>query len=263
MIDGQQRLRTLQFFYDNEFTGSRPFRLLGVQPQFQGVTYASLPDGDRRRLDDSIIHVTIMRQEKPSEDNSSILYVFERLNTGGLRLSSQEIRGCIYHGPFDELLQQLNCNQLWREVFGRIHPRKRDEELILRFLALYHDGHEYEKPMKIFLNTFMGKNRRLQTHSEEQLTRLFDRVIRVVHWLGRKAFRPWRRLNAAAAEAVMVGIAKRLDRGSVQDSPALKQKLHRLFSDDSFTQACLTATTDVESVARRLKAAIAAFTDLQ
>jgi len=205
-----------------------------------------------------------MRQDEPSGDNSSILYVFERLNTGGLRLSSQEIRSCIYHGPFDDLLEELNENVAWREVFGRPNKRKKDLELILRFIALYHCAHEYKRPMKLFLNSVMAKNRFLEVHSGHVLTALFSEVARTIkECLGRRAFRPLSRLNAATAEAVMVAIAKRLERGPITNRGELKRQLDTLFGNDSFLNACLTGTADEENVRERLRIAIDAFADLQ
>src|SRR5277367_2312529 len=124
VIDGQQRLRTLQYFYRGIFADSkREFSLKGVQPQFEGLTYKSLPDEARRRLDDSILHATIVKQEEPSADESSIYHIFERLNTGGVVLRPQEIRACIYHGAFQEELKKLNDNASWRAIYGKISPR--------------------------------------------------------------------------------------------------------------------------------------------
>ena len=61
VIDGQQRLSSLQYFYSGIFAETgREFRLKYVQEQFAGLTYKSLPEEDRRRLDDSIIHATIV-----------------------------------------------------------------------------------------------------------------------------------------------------------------------------------------------------------
>jgi len=138
VIDGQQRLRTLEYFYEGIFrpTG-REFALQGVQPRFDGATYKRLADEDRRRLDDSILHATIVKQEQPSEDDSSIYYIFERLNTGGLLLHPQEIRAAIYHGPFNDLLKDLNADRSWRSIYGAESSRMRDQELILRFLATW------------------------------------------------------------------------------------------------------------------------------
>jgi len=88
VIDGQQRLMTLKCFYEGIING-REFRLRGVNEEFEGLTYNTLQDADRRRLDDSILHATIVRQEEPEDDQSSIYLVFERLNTGGTPLILQ------------------------------------------------------------------------------------------------------------------------------------------------------------------------------
>jgi len=135
VIDGQQRLTTLRYFYDGIFEATgREFSIRGVQEQYEGMTYRTLREEDRRRLDDSIIHATIVRQDTPPEDDSSIYYIFERINTGGTPLSPQEIRASVYHGPFIDLLKELNSNEHWRDIFGPIHKRMKDQELILRFL---------------------------------------------------------------------------------------------------------------------------------
>ena len=158
VIDGQQRLKTLQFFCQGLFQG-REFRLKDVQPQFEGKTYRTLPEEDRLRFDDSIIHATIVRQDEPTEDESSIFHIFERLNTGGTQLQPQEIRACIYHGGFNELLHELNDHSSWRKVYGPPSKRLKDQELILRFFALYFFLDTYERPIKEFLNRYMAQMR--------------------------------------------------------------------------------------------------------
>jgi hypothetical protein len=69
VIDGQQRLKTLLYYY-NEAIGDKAFRLIDVQERFEGKKYSELSADDRQRLDDSIIHATVVRQDEPSEDNS-------------------------------------------------------------------------------------------------------------------------------------------------------------------------------------------------
>jgi hypothetical protein len=86
VIDGQQRLKTLQFFYEGFFNpkpenrDQKVFKLLSVQPRLEGATYKSLEDRDRVKLDNAIIHATIVKQEAPSGDDTSIYHIFERLN---------------------------------------------------------------------------------------------------------------------------------------------------------------------------------------
>ena len=172
VIDGQQRLKSLLSFYNGEIKG-KIFRLHDVQDRFEGLTYKELDSEDRQRLDDSIIHATIVKQDEPSDDNSSIYLIFERLNTGGMYLQPQEIRSAIYSGPFVELLKELNDFPDWRKIYGRKSTRMKDQEFILRFFAMYLFRKEYEKPLKGFLNTYMSANRYLGLHSKELLQKIF------------------------------------------------------------------------------------------
>jgi hypothetical protein len=264
VIDGQQRLRTLQFFYSGIFADSgKEFRLRGVQEKYSGATYDSLSEEDKRRLNDSIIHATIIRQDEPSEDDSSVYYIFERLNTGGTLLNAQEIRASIYHGEFNSLLKEMNGQKEWREIIGPPHPRMKDQELILRFLALYYEGSAYRRPMKEFLNLFMHRNRHLQRLPEETLSELFSTTVRTISkYIGREAFKPIRNLNTAFFDAVMIGVCRRMQKGPIEKPGELAVRHKSLISNDSFMSACLKATADNESVNRRLKMAIDAFGDV-
>jgi Protein of unknown function DUF262 len=261
VVDGQQRLRTLQFFYEGVFADSkREFALRNVQPQFEGKTYKSLESEDRRTLDDSILHATVVRQDEPSDDESSIYLLFERLNTGGTQLQPQEIRACIYVGEFNELLDKLNEDPSWRHIFGRRNKRRRDQELILRFLSLYFYGEHYRRPMKEFLNIYMGKNRHLQLNSARQIEDVFVSTVQVIDkFLGPKAFRPIRALNAAILDSVMVGVAKRLEQGPILDGDAVRRSYDDLLKNERFQYATARATAGEESVATRIGLATDAF----
>jgi hypothetical protein len=264
VIDGQQRLRTLQYFYRGVFADStRVFALKGVQTRFEGMTYRSLPDEDRRRLDDSILHATIVKQDEPSEDESSIYHIFERLNTGGVLLQPQEIRACIYHGAFQEELKHLNGNPAWRSVYGPVSPRMKDQELILRFLALFLEGDEYTKPMKGFLNTFMAKNKDLTAYSAATLEDTFRAPIELIdRCLGVQAFRPRRNFIAAVFDSVMVGIARRLKGGPVRSDEDFVGKYTALISEEEFRGAAETGTSSEDKVRKRIDLATTAFADV-
>jgi hypothetical protein len=261
VIDGQQRLKTLQYFYDGEFAGSgRTFSLVGVQSKFEGLTFKALDPDYRRKLDDSIIHATVLQQDVPSEDDSSIYHVFERLNTGGTLLSAQEIRSAIYYGSFANLLRELNKNDHWRAIYGRPSIRMRDQELILRFFTLLHDLDRYERPFKLFLNKFMGRNRALTKFTAEELSDSFISTISLAREaLGDQAFRPSRALNAAVYDSVMVGLGRRLTAGPISDLPAIKIAYDALLIDRDFQKSTQFATADLERIEDRLRLATEAF----
>ena len=267
VIDGQQRLRTIQYFYNRVFEPTKQeFSLDGISPQFNGKTYNSLSEEDRRRLDDSIIPATVIRQDEPSEDQDSIYQIFERLNTGGVKLQAQEIRACIYHGEFNDLIKELNNHPEWRKIYGRVDPRMKDQEFILRFLALYFCVGNYAKPMKGFLNSFMGKNQHLKIYSEQDISSVFINTIELIsNFIGSQAFRlKSRRINAAIFDAVMVGLALRLKNGQITNKSDISSSYSHLLQNQQFLDASVETarTTETANVQSRLDEAIKAFANV-
>jgi uncharacterized protein with ParB-like and HNH nuclease domain len=266
VIDGQQRLKTLQFYIEGFFNpkvgdkSRKVFKLSKVSERFDGLTYAELPDSDRRQLNDYVIHATIVKQDRPTNDDTSIYHIFERLNTTGQRLSPQEIRVAVYRGSLLELLEELNENSKWRELFGRPHPRLKDRELILRFLAFYADSKSYERPLNEFLSKFAAKNRNPKSQQLEKFRSLFFTTIELISAaVGGEAFRPERALNAAVFDSVMVGVARRLDRGVVAHHEQMKSAYKRLLADKSYASLVSGATGDKPAVEKRIELAIEAF----
>jgi len=247
VIDGNQRLKTLEYFYNGVFepTG-KPFQLVDVREEFIKATYNSLSSENRRELDDSILHATIVKQDEPSDDNSSIYLIFERLNTSGKVLAPQEVRSCVYHGDFKETLAKLNQHQNWRAIYNNsddADKRLRDEELILRFIALFNIHQEYRKPMRGFLNNYMEDNKN-KSSKVSNTKELFIKVIDLIHEaIGNKAFRIRRGLNAAVFDAVMVGLATRISNGHSIQKDALKQAYNDLLKDEEFLKFVDTART--------------------
>lgn len=262
VIDGQQRLRTLQAFYDGILRG-KEFKLQGVREPWNGKTYKTLDTADVLKLDDSVVHATVFKQEKPEDVLDSIYFVFERINTGGIRLSPQEIRNCVSLGPFIKRVKELNSYTPWREVFGSNNNRAKDEELIVRFLAMYHSGDKYSRPMNSFLNNFSSKMNKLPDGDLDKLEAVFKKTIdKVNKSIGSRAFRIIRALNAAAFDSIMVGLAKRLEDVSVPSDKAVAKAYDKLISDKDFLQACERATADEENVKKRLDLATKAFSGI-
>ena len=260
VIDGQQRLKTLQFFYDG-MINEKAFRLVEVQERFEGKTYKDLESDDRQRLDDSIIHATIVKQDEPSDDYSSIYYIFERLNTGGVLLSPQEIRSAIYAGDFFDLLKSENDYMAWREVYGPKSPRLKDQEFILRFMAMFFNRDHYRKPLKGFLNTYMAKNRNLKINNASQLSSIFRMTVDYVETsLGKSAFRPKGAMNASIFDSVMVGIAEMISRGRILQKGEFVERYNNLLTSKDFIAATTEATSDEPVVIKRMLLAINAFT---
>jgi uncharacterized protein with ParB-like and HNH nuclease domain len=210
VIDGQQRLKSLSYYYDG-ILNDKEFRLTGLETEWNNKTYRTLPDADKARLDDAVVHATVFKQDLPEGEMSSVYEVFERINTGGVKLSPQEIRSCICHGNFNEFLHRLNENNDWRSIFGPKRKRLKDIELILRFFAFYEYYENYKSPMKHFLNEYMKEKRNFSDKKLHDLEEIFVSTINFIrNSLGNRPFRPDRSLNTAVFDSVASAVAHRL-----------------------------------------------------
>ncbi len=260
VVDGQQRVKTIAYFFEGYFGDEedgkrRVFRLTGFEEGslYEGLTYEDLESVDPAgfaKLNDSVLRAFVIRQLDPADD-TSIYHVFERLNTGGTLLQPQEIRNCVHHGPFNDMLTDVNKLETWRSIYGRekLDRRQRDVGLILRFIALLESSADYEKPMKDFLNKFMASRRSPGDHELDRMREFFERTATVIQdELGEKPFHIRAGLNAAVFDCVSVAIAHHLD-----SIPAnLRDRYEALVTDDEFLSRVTSATTDKEIVGRRL-----------
>lgn len=256
VVDGQQRLRTIFYFFDGYFgegSGDKKtvFRLkgLGERSPLDRKTYSELSEKDQRRLKDSVLRSFIIQQLDP-EDDTSVYHVFERLNTGGTALSNQEVRNCVYRGKFTELLKDMNAAAEWRSLVGtkRLDSRQKDVELILRFFSLL-DYSDYKKPLKDFMSTSMKKlNKRADSHPEELLALFKGTCARVVEALGERPFHITSGLNTAVFDSIMVGVAN----APSATSEAIRVMRNALLSDVEYKKAIRDATTDPDVLKKRM-----------
>lgn len=262
VIDGQQRLMTVVYFLDGYFgepdaKGRRKvFKLTGLNEKspFFNKTYADLEEDNQaafNKLNDSVLRAFVIKQITPN-GNTSVYHIFERLNTGGTQLVGQEIRNCVYHGPFNDLLCKLNQYENWRKIFGTptLHRRQKDVELVLRFFAFLENGDNYEKPIKDFMSNYMKSRQFLNDADSEKLAEIFKGTCdKVVRELGEKPFHIWSGLNVAAYDSVFTTIAKS------DHVDGLQEKYGALKNDEDFIKGVRGATTDDSIIALRMSLA--------
>ena len=256
VIDGQQRILSAIRFFKNEFD-ERIFKLKKVHPKWDGKTFSQLEEADQFQLQDTVLRATVVQQLDP-EDDTSIYHIFERLNTGGIKLNPMEIRKCVFYSNYFAMLEDLNENSDWRSVIGKARPDKRmtDVELVLRCLAMIFEWSEYEKPMKSFLNSHMARMADLAGEQEQQTIeahrRLFAATCRfVVEELGEKPFNIRGRLNLAVMDSVMtmMSVARR------RSMKGMGERYRELLQDKQYIEDVTKNTSDTIVVKRRFQAA--------
>ena len=152
VIDGQQRLTTLVKFVRNEFSLCKLHRMSSLN----GKLFKQLTQEQQEKILDEPIRTIVI----DAAGNTELRYeVFERLNRGSMALNEQELRNCVYRGPFNDLLAELEKDSYWRKVKGGNVPdgRFKEREIILRFFAFANRLPQYSGNLKAFLNEYMGQ----------------------------------------------------------------------------------------------------------
>lgn len=270
VIDGQQRLKTLLFFFDGFFNPKpedktqKVFSLTKVQRQFEGKSYKTLEENDRIRLETSIIHATVVKQNAPPEEDTSLYHIFERLNSGGRRLTEHEMRVALYHGSLIEKIKELNEYPNWRKVFGKIHPRLKDQELILRFFAMLENRDRYERPMGEFMNKYAAVNRNVNIVKLAMLGSIFCETINVfVESLHILPFRITKTFNVAVYDSCMVGLSSRIsnkEKGAI-DFTKVSIAYNDLLQNKDYLEKVSRSTADDAFVEKRMLLAIKSFSE--
>ena len=156
VVDGLQRLSTIrEFILGDDFIETNDdslrgegFRLKGLEfwgDKYNGNTFNDLPNYQKNRILETEFRFTIINPGTPEIVKRN---VFKRINTGGLPLTSQEIRHALYQGRATTLLEELADSDVFLQATsGSVNDsRMAARELILRFLAFsIHDLKDYPK----------------------------------------------------------------------------------------------------------------------
>jgi hypothetical protein len=263
VVDGLQRMTSIVSFLG----AKKPLRLSkldDIDPRIAGRTAAELiaQGGDSetlyRKIRNLSLPITVIRCDYSKETHTNYLFtIFHRLNKGGVSLNNQEIRNCIYSGPLNDLLQDLDTDAAWKAVKVRLPgkgSRFRSIELILRFLALHENSAEYSGQMAKFLNEYMHRHRFASPEKLNGLRALFSRsaklLARGIELDG--IAKP----NHTLIDSALVGIADNIGKLESRTDIDVGAKLTRLREDKSLSPATLKSdTTATEKVKQRLSAA--------
>ena len=171
VIDGQQRLTTIYNFKDDDFC------LKSKNKKWNGKKYSELIEEEQTLIDDTILNIIIFTKN----NKENLKYeIFQRLNTGSVKLNDMELRNCIYYGRYMNLLKELAKNKKFQEMISikGLEARMIDALLVHRFCALIHTGFfNYKDPMKTFLNKDAEKYRNINANEIDELEKKFKHAL--------------------------------------------------------------------------------------
>ena len=187
VVDGLQRLSSLIHFVADPVvllstvSKTEPLRLCELKkvPDLNGLTYGDLPGPLRLAFNKRALRVTALSDKS---DLHARFDLFERLNTGGIALTPQEVRACIFRGPFNDLLRDLAEEETFRRLVKLQKVRQEDgtrEEIVLKFFAYLHARDQFKGAVTEFLNNYMEQAS--NSFDSESGKQLFRNVVQHLH----------------------------------------------------------------------------------
>jgi uncharacterized protein with ParB-like and HNH nuclease domain len=288
VIDGQQRLMSIYYFikgrfprderrvqlrrifserniipenilsdddYFAKFNLKLPSSLPNTPNKFNSLNYQTLGE-HKTQFELRTIRSIMVKQISPPDDDSAMYELFNRLNSGGMNLSSQEIRVSLYHSDFFEMLSEINLNSQWRYFLKNPEPdlHMKDIEFLLRAFAFLLEGKTYNPSMVKFLNGFSKRARQISPEGTTYFKNFFEKFMIACSHLPEDAFQSnANRFSVTIFESVFTTIGeslildKQLPEGEVNSV-----SLESLKKDPEFLNASQKRTADTISVKTRL-----------
>ena len=291
VIDGQQRLMSIYYFVNERFPrkdkiaelrtifdqqGTIPENIFGDDTYFSSFdlrlpeslpnrpsrfnrkNYSTLGDEYQTTFNLRTIRNIIVKQVKPGGDDS-MYEIFNRLNSGGMNLTPQEIRRCMYDSSFYEMLYKTNTEDNWRRLVGVPVPdlHMKDVEILLRGFAMLIEGEHYNPSMVKFLNGFSEHAKAFDAEKLQYLRELLQSFLDSCSALPVDAFlSTGRRFSPMTFESVFVAACSHpYSSISIVDGKVVPESVENLKTDAQFARATQSQTTNTANVKLRLSRA--------
>ena len=294
VIDGQQRLMTIYYLNKRRFPkaekrvelrkifdeqGGIPDSIInnndyfidfnlklpkikqGQDNQFNNKNFSTLDEDNKISFGYKTIRNIVIKQNAPEDGGSAIFEIFNRLNSGGVNLTSQEIRTSLYHSKFYEMLYDINLNDDWRYFLPSNVPNlyMKDIEILLRGFSMLIYNREYKPSMTMFLNESSRKAKSFNEDKISTLKNIFIQFIQNMRSLGEaNIFRTEAgRFNISMFEAIFCAMCEeaytRLNASLVKQTSL--ENINSLKADQEFKDASLQSTASTKNVGDRIRIA--------
>lgn len=206
IIDGSQRIRTLDNFLSNKL------ELVGLKKLTKaiGMRFFDLSKPRQMRFKRTTVRV-IELTEKADEDARREM--FDRLNSGGTRLTTMEVRRGVVDGPFMTFITECAVNEQFKALVPlneRNAKRKEYEEFVLRYFAYLNNYQGFQKSVDDFLTDYLrSKNGRFLDADRQAMLDEFVRMLNLVSQYFPNGFKRagYKTVPRIRFEAIAVGLS--------------------------------------------------------
>lgn len=268
VIDGQQRLTSFLSFLNGHFPDGNEFKLTGlkVYKELNKKTFKELSKEQQTKIRTTTLHTIIIKKES----NEDIKFeIFERLNTGSIKLNEDEIRNTVYRGNYINLLAELENDKTFHELIQNDNAKKRMlyRSMILRFFALSEKTHlNYKPSMKQFCNKELRDNRDLNQEKQQEYRERFAHCVDLVKTVfGHNAFKRYqldkngngsygKNLNMSLFDIQMCGFVNYSKNEILRNADNIREAMLDLMTtNNDFNDSIEKSTSDKKVLQNRFK----------
>ncbi len=216
LIDGVQRLSSIIHYAGDEAPREKTkqntalkLEALEKLQSFNGLAFDDLPKSIQLDFLLKPLKITTLSDKS---DKDVRFDLFERLNTGGVVLTNQEIRSCVYRGKFNDFLKELAINEDFTKVVRLSKGQQSDgtaDEFVLKFFAFFANYKKFDHSVVDFLNSYMATASKRFNYSEGE--KIFKQTFSALKGLPQGITRNRTTTPTNLYEAVAVGAALALE----------------------------------------------------
>lgn len=266
VVDGLQRISTILSFMGilKNLPEKNNWKLKAgdLIKEIDGFGYTELTPKTQMTIKRFVCRIEILNWNSEIDIRYEL---FNRLNTGGTKLSDQEIRNCIFRGTdsyVNDYLKELANNEDFMNLTSLSETQIEQlylEELVLRFTALYSSWDKITSSINSYMTDYMKdvvENKSLNT---EEFKTIFYETLNILKPLSSKIFRfTHAGFSASLFDAIFVGVSKNLSK--YKDSKELLiERIEELKNDKDFRDNTGSAASSQTRVRNRIKVALDIF----
>lgn len=265
VIDGLQRMSSIINLLDTDKEWKLS-KLEDIDGRIGGKTNSLIKSKYSdlfNKVQNTVIPVTVLRCDYSKKNHMHYLFtIFHRLNTGGAKLSNQEIRNCIFNGSLNSFIKSAvkygNYINLLNIDTTKSH-RFAYEELVLRCLCMFKSFDNYKGRQAKFLNDFMDENKNASPETISNYQQVFQRTIDLLYIrILENTQLP--KLSKATFEGLFVGISRNINNLESKSNEDLIKLYQDLRADNNYSVESLKeGLSQREKVINRLNRAVEIF----
>lgn len=266
LVDGLQRISTILSFFGvlkNDKKNNLILKSGSLLSEMEGFSIDTIPLKYKLALKRAVCRVEIIK----FDSRFNMRYeLFNRLNTGGLDLSRQEIRNCIFRGldnKFNTLINEIGSSNKFSDLIYIRNEEKEMmycQELILRYFALKNKGASFRTNIQDHMDDYMLEiSENPQNFNFEEEENKINRVIEVIKKITTQEYSPFKlktlNFSTSMYDPLMIVFSEKIDEVEKMSIEEIQEKIVALKNNPEFEENIGPSSSSKKRIEGKIKVA--------